>query len=110
MKAPLESRPLSLGALLACAMLFLSGCATMGLKSAVDLTMQPGKEAPGGALVYVDERYVGTLTAVAARGLRLPEGEHRITVEKVGYFPYDQVVVSDVDPIHLKVELLALPD
>lgn len=82
----------------------------MGLKSAVDLTMEPQEGSPGGALVYVDEQYVGTLQAVAARGLRLPEGEHRITVEKVGYFPFDKIVVSDLDPIHLKIELLALPD
>jgi hypothetical protein len=90
--------------------LSLPACATMGLRSAVDLTVQVDPEAPGGALVYVDEHYVGTLSAVVARGLRLPEGEHRITVEKTGYFPYDQIVVSDVDPIHLKVELLELPE
>jgi hypothetical protein len=58
----------------------------------------------------VDGRYIGTLAAVEARGVRLVEGEHRISVEKVGYFPFDAVVVSDLKPIHLTVEMLELPD
>ena len=82
----------------------------MGLRSAVDFTVEVSKDTPGSALVYVDGSYVGTLAAVAARGLRLPEGKHRISVEKTGYFPYDAVVVSKLHPIHLKVELLPLPD
>jgi hypothetical protein len=82
----------------------------MGLRSAVDFTVQIEPGTPGSALVYVDEHYIGTLAAVAARGLRLPEGEHRISVEKVGYFPYDRVVESDLQPIHLEVALLKLPE
>ena len=87
-----------------------SGCATMGLRSAVDLTVEIAPGTPGKALVYVDEHYVGTLSALAARGLRLPEGEHRLTVEKTGYFPYDKLVVSKVKPIDLRIELLKLPN
>lgn len=90
--------------------LSLPGCMTMGLRSAVDLTVEMSSDSPDAALVYVDEQYVGTLKAVAVRGLRLPEGKHRISVEKVGYFPYDKIVVSEIDPIHLKVQLLRLPD
>jgi len=82
----------------------------MGLRSAVDLTVEVAKEPPGSALVYVDGHYVGTLAAVAARGLRLPEGKHRISVEKTGYFPYDAIVISKVEPIHVKVDLLPLPE
>lgn len=88
----------------------LSGCATMGVRSAVDLTVEVEEETPGSALVYIDEQYIGTLRAVEVRGLRLPEGEHRISIEKTGYFPYDTVVVSDLKPIHLKVRLLRLPE
>lgn len=90
--------------------LLLSGCATMGLRSAVDMTVEAKADAPGNALVYIDGKYIGTLKAVSVRGVRIPEGEHRITVEKSGYFPYDEVVVSDLKPIHLEVELLRLPD
>lgn len=82
----------------------------MGMRSAVDLTVAVESGTPGSALVYVDGQYVGTLAAVAARGLRLPEGEHRISVEKTGYFPYDTIVVSRLDPIHLDVKLLRLPE
>lgn len=90
--------------------LTMSSCATMGLRSAVDMsvTVQPG--TPREALVYIDGKYVGSLAAVEARGVRIPEGEHRLTVEKVGYFPYDTVIVSDLEPIQLKIELLKLPD
>lgn len=82
----------------------------MGVRSAVDFTVEVAEGTPGSALVYIDEHYIGTLGAVQARGLRLPEGEHRISVEKTGYFPYDTVVVSDLKPIHLKVRLLRLPE
>lgn len=82
----------------------------MGVRSAVDLTVEVEDGTPGSALVYIDEQYIGTLAAVRARGLRLPEGEHRVSVEKTGYFPYDAVVVSDLKPIHLKVRLLRLPE
>jgi hypothetical protein len=53
---------------------------------------------------------VGFLGVVAARGVRLPEGEHRITIEKVGYFPWDRRVISDRKPIALEVELRKIPD
>ncbi len=98
---------------LGCLALFLAlplGCATMGLRSAVSMTVKPGEQTPADALVYIDGQYIGSLAAVAARGVRVPEGEHRLTVEKNGYFPYDTIIVSDLDPIALKVELLRLPE
>lgn len=87
-----------------------TACATQGLRPAVTLHVQRHEEAPRSALVYVDEQYIGTLSYVAARGVRLPEGEHRVTVEKAGYFPYDVIVVSDREPIHLEVKLVRLPE
>ena len=86
------------------------GCATQGLRPAVSMKVERHEDTPKSALVYIDEQYIGTLGYVAARGVRLPEGEHRITVEKTGYFPYDVVVVSDREPIHLSVRLQRLPD
>lgn len=85
-----------------------SGCQVH--RAAVRLSMERVASTPRDASVYIDEQFVGFLGVVAARGVRLPEGEHRITVEKVGFFPWDQLVVSDRKPIHLKVELRQIPD
>lgn len=86
------------------------GCATMGLKSAVHLSLEREKDTPRRALVYIDEQFIGTLDYVAAKGVRLPEGKHRISVQKNGYYPFDALVESDRYPIHLRVALLRLPD
>lgn len=86
----------------------LSGCQVH--RAAVHLSMERAALTPRDASVYIDEQFVGYLGVVAARGVRLPEGEHRITVEKVGFFPWDQLVVSDRQPIVLKVELRRIPD
>lgn len=82
----------------------------MGLRAAVSMKVERAEGTPKDALVYIDEQFVGMLGVIAARGVRLPEGEHRISVEKTGYFPFDAIVVSDRQPILLKVSLLRLPD
>ncbi len=86
------------------------GCATAGLRSAVSMSVERSEKSPKSALVYIDEQYIGTLAMVERRGVRLPEGEHRVTVEKAGYFPFDALVVSDREPIRLRVELIRVPD
>ncbi len=110
MKCP--PRPgLLLAALLALASPVLAGgCATMGLRSAVSMKIERTESAPASALVYIDGTYIGRLGYVAKHGVRLPEGQHRISVEKNGYYPFDALVVSDRKPIHLRVEMLRLPD
>lgn len=90
--------------------LSVSGCATMGLRSAVDMTVKMGPHAPASALVYINGSYIGSLAAVVARGVRIPEGKHRLSVEKSGYFPYDAIIVSDIDAINLRIDLLPLPE
>jgi hypothetical protein len=67
-------------------------------------------KTPKDATVIIDEEYIGPLAYVAARGVRLPVGTHRITVEKEGYFPYDTIVVADRQPIRLEVALTPVPD
>jgi hypothetical protein len=99
-------------ALLLAAVLVLSlvsGCGP-SVTPAVTLKLVKAPAAPRDASVIIDEEYVGPLGIVAARGVRLPIGEHRITVEKEGYFPWDRLVVSDREPITLQVELVAIPD
>ena len=87
-----------------------AGCATQGLRAAVTLQVERTKTTPPNASVYIDEEYVAPLYVVQARGVRLPEGEHRITVQKDGYFPYDRLVKAGREPIHLDVELTPIPD
>ena len=79
-------------------------------RAAVSLSVARAADTPRDASVYIDEQFVGFLGVVAARGVRLPEGEHRISVEKVGYFPWDRLVVSDRKPINLTVTLRKIPE
>jgi len=64
------------------------------------------------ATVTIDDQYIGQFAFVKQRGVALPPGKHRITVEKQGYFPWDQLVeVKEGDPpVHLNVELNRIPD
>lgn len=86
------------------------GCATMRLQSAESMSFRLAPGTPEDASVFIDEEYIGPLAYVAAHGVRLPTGKHRITVEKNGYFPWDALVVSNRGPIHLEVALTAIPD
>jgi len=79
-------------------------------KGAVPLHFDRTTASPRDASVMIDEQYVGPLAYVAAHGVILPVGEHRITVEKSGYFPYDMLVTADRDRIDLKVVLQRIPD
>lgn len=67
-------------------------------------------KTPGNASVIVDEQYIGPLSYVAAHGIRVEAGEHRISIEKDGYFPYDQRVEAEGGTLQLDVELTPIPD
>ncbi len=64
------------------------------------------------ATVTIDDQYIGKLAFVAERGVALPPGRHRISVEKPGYFPWDTVVeVHEGDPpVYLHAVLQPIPD
>jgi hypothetical protein len=79
-------------------------------RAAVSMLVVRKPRTPKDATVIIDEEYIGPLAYVAARGVRLPVGTHRITVEKEGYFPYDTIVVADRKPIRLEVALTPVPD
>lgn len=87
---------------------FLSGCAA-GTPPTTSLRVQG---APGDAAVTVDDRYLGVFGYVARRGVALPPGKHRITVEKTGFFPWDRLVESHEGdpPIKVEVTLVKIPD
>jgi hypothetical protein len=86
------------------------GPAACSPQRAVSLKVAVSPQTPNDASVTIDEQFVGLLGYVAARGVRLPAGEHRITVEREGYFPWDRIVVSDRQEIHLEVVLVRIPD
>ena len=88
----------------------LTGCGPSHGRPAVSMKMSVAAGSPGDATVTIDEEYVGPLSYVASHGVRLPVGEHRITVEKEGYFPWDKLVEADRQPIHLDIKLVPVPD
>ena len=98
------------GILLACA-LAISACGpSLTGEAAVSLKVKRSAQTPKNASVSIDENYIGPLSIVAAHGVRLPVGTHRITVEKDGYFPFDRLVTADRDDILLEVTLEPIPD
>jgi hypothetical protein len=79
-------------------------------RAAVSLRVVRQDKTPRDASVTIDEEYIGPLYYVAAHGVRLPTGEHRITIEREGYFPYDVAVVAGRDSIRINVKLVRVPD
>lgn len=63
------------------------------------------------AAVTIDDQYIGSLKFVSGKGVALPPGKHRITVERTGYFPWDRLVEATSDqPITLDVQMVPIPD
>lgn len=79
-------------------------------RAAVSLHVVRAHGTPADASVTIDEEYIGPLGWVAARGVRLPIGEHRISIEKTGYFAEDLLVVADRKPIKIEARLVPIPD
>lgn len=97
-------------ALLLALLLALGGCQSGVGRAAVSMSVKLSARSPGDASVFIDEEYVGPLGYVAAHGVRLPVGEHRVTVQKDGFFPWDRLVVADREAVRLDVDLEPVPD
>ncbi len=99
--------PLASLALLALALAACRGATSLGphSKLVVDGT-------PLDATVLVDEQPIGSLAVVHERGVALPPGQHRLTVQADGYFPADLLVGVDKGGGLLRrtVHLVALPE
>jgi hypothetical protein len=95
--------------LAAAAGLALASCAPAPQPKTVSLRLS-GKVPE--AQVTIDDQYVGFLAVVQRRGVALPVGTHRISVERTGYFPWDRLVeVHEGDPpVHLDAVLTPIPD
>ncbi len=98
--------------------LLLCGLAVVGLSACaggqegprtVSLRMQ-GK--PETATVTIDDQWLGPLARITRYGVALPPGQHRITVEAPGFFPWDRLVeVKDGDPpVKFDVALVPVPE
>ncbi len=66
--------------------------------------------SPPEATVTVDDQIVGSLRIVMARGVALPPGPHRVSVESAGYLPWDKIVVATDRPVAVIVDLVPVPD
>lgn len=96
--------------LVALGALVLLGC--QGAKSTGPHSKLVVDGAPLDAAVLIDEQPIGSLSMVRARGVALPPGQHRLTVQADGYFPADLLV--DVDRsggvVRRTVRLVAVPE
>jgi len=101
---------LAAGVLALLLVLSLTSCQIGAERPAVSLSLERSAKSPRDAAVTIDEEYIGPLGYVAARGVQLPAGKHRITIEKPGYFPWDRLVEAGTAPIHFDVELEPIPD
>jgi hypothetical protein len=102
---------LAAGVLALLLVLSLTSCQVLGSEPVTaPLSLERSAKSPRDAVVTIDEEYIGPLGYVAARGVKLPAGKHRITIEKPGYFPWDRLVDAGTEPIHFDVELEPIPD
>jgi hypothetical protein len=68
--------------------------------------------SPSTASVTIDDVFIGTLDLVSTRGVALPVGRHRLSVEAPGYLPWDRIVETHegAGPVKLEVRLAPMPD
>lgn len=65
---------------------------------------------PADALIYVDDKYLGSVKGLKQRPLKLTEGTHRIELRREGYFAhYAEVTVVKGVQQRLQVKLRKEP-
>ena len=101
---------LAAGVLALMFVLSLTSCQAGAERPAVSLNLVRSPKSPPDAAVTIDEEYIGPLGYVSARGVKLPAGKHRISIEKPGYFPWDRLVEAGSEPVHFDVTLEPIPD
>lgn len=86
-----------------------ASCGPPSAPKTVSMRMVGG---PPNASVSVDDTFVGTLEVVVRRGVALPPGKHRVSVEAPGHFPWDKLVeaTEGQGPVRLDVKLVPVPD
>ena len=89
------------------AVLLGAGCTPAPVAPTISLRMRGG---PPEASVTIDDQYVGPLVVVSIRGVALPRGKHRISVESPGFFPWDAIIEAKDAPVRVDVSLVPVPD
>jgi hypothetical protein len=99
----------AIGALLAAAS---SLACVSSVPKTTSLRVVPAEGAPAAAKVTIDDQPVGSLRLVTERGVALPPGKHRVTIEAEGYLPWDAEVDagSGGGLVKLDVALVKIPD
>jgi hypothetical protein len=87
-------------------------CGACGPPSAPKTVSMRMAGGPPNASVTVDDMFVGTLDVVARRGVALPPGTHRVSVEAPGHLPWDKLVEAKegAGAVQLDVKLVPVPD
>jgi len=82
------------------------------LPPTTSLRVLPAAGAPPTARVTIDDEPVGSLKTVADRGVALPPGKHRVTIEAEGYLPWDAEVDAGEGGglVKLDIVLVKIPD
>lgn len=62
------------------------------------------------ATMTIDDIAIGPFELIARRGIALPAGEHRISVEANGYFPWDKIVAAETSPTMVDVRMIKIPE
>lgn len=67
---------------------------------------------PDDALVTIEDQYIGKLGKIEKAAVALKPGTYRVTVEQVGFFPFDVIVTvpEEGEPETVKVKLEPIPD
>jgi hypothetical protein len=93
---------------LALLLVVLAACAPAKAPKTVSLRLVG---TPPEATVTIDDIFVGRLEMVAARGVAVPLGTHRVSVEAAGYLPWDKLVeAKEGAPVRLEAKLVPVPD
>ncbi len=87
----------------------LAACAALAGCAGRTVSLRFTGTAPD-ALVTIDDQPVGPLSVVQRRGVALPPGKHRVTIERPGYFPFDREVEAVDVPVALEVKLEPIPE
>jgi hypothetical protein len=107
--APAKARKTSAIVVLGAALMALASACQIIPHSAETVSLRVQGNVPD-AQVTIDDIPIGALSYVAAHGVALPPGKHRVTVERNGYFPWDAVLEAQDEPIHIDVKLVPIPD
>jgi hypothetical protein len=108
---PRDNNVFSAALLSACLLLSLPGCQPPQAPARPTVSLRM-RGTPPDAAVVIDDEAIGPLDFVAAHGVALPPGVHHVTVQAMGYLPWDREVSAEIGaaPIVLEVALTPVPD